>query len=256
MLPEEMQEFDPAGIIILVRTKRNLICCGMQEKNMLHSREVMDIFSCYLCNQLKSEEELNLLRTGDYVCHECIDKRENRLREIKAQIGELEAKRTLTGILSALRVIVLIIATVTCYYLISRFHITGMVVSIAVLSLLLTINNYASQTSFPRNKNGFRSTDEITDDLTVEKDRIEGEVDSIYAKYWDFPPDWRNRRRIVRQRTAGRCERCGLNSYDSDLSFQVHHIVPRSEKEGDHSYYNLEYYAKYVIQKNPVMANL
>jgi hypothetical protein len=56
----------------------------------------------------------------------------------------------------------------------------------------------------------------------------------------EYPPDWKNRSRIVRNREDHRCQKCGAKYLpENDVSLDVDHITPKSEG-GSHALDNLQ----------------
>lgn len=56
----------------------------------------------------------------------------------------------------------------------------------------------------------------------------------------EYPPDWKNRSRIVRNRDDHRCQNCGAKYLpENDVSLDVDHVTPKSEG-GSHALDNLQ----------------
>ncbi len=56
----------------------------------------------------------------------------------------------------------------------------------------------------------------------------------------EYPPDWKNRSRIVRNRNNHRCQNCGVKYLpENDVVLDVDHVTPKSEG-GSHALDNLQ----------------
>jgi len=76
----------------------------------------------------------------------------------------------------------------------------------------------------------------------IENDResLLTRVRKLYEQFWNIPPDWSWRREQVIQRDEYKCQSCGRKYYGSKVPFHVHHIIPKSQRDGSHRIENLQ----------------
>jgi 5-methylcytosine-specific restriction endonuclease McrA len=75
--------------------------------------------------------------------------------------------------------------------------------------------------------------------LISEAESVSREIQAIYDRYRDRPPDWEERRARVIARDDGKCRQCGRRMSGSRVPFHVHHINPSFKEDADHGLSNL-----------------
>lgn len=169
---------------------------------------------CVLCNQLLGGKTISL-RTGAGVCLVCISTRESRIKDISSRIYSLE---TFGEWISAGIVVVLILCLLTL-----GIHFILLLGIFGALIYGLTSQH----------------TTRRIDELRLEKSGVYSQLGAIYEQYWDVPPDWSWRREQVIKRDEGRCRNCGRRMSGSRVPFHVHHVIPKSKRDGTHRLQNL-----------------
>lgn len=187
---------------------------------------------CVICNRLLCGETIPL-RTGAGVCLACISAKESRIKEIRSQIYSLETLRAPKNIWDWIGagIIVLFILCVLAL----GIHFILLLGFFGAWFYALT-----SQQSKRRNEPFKQSIKARIDELGVEKSSVYSELCAVYEQYWDVPPDWSWRREQVIKRDEGRCCNCGRRMSGSRVPFHVHHVMPKSNRDGNHKLENLE----------------
>ncbi len=177
--------------------------------------------NCLICNNPCVHETVHL-RNGDDVCLSCI-------RRLGEQISKYEATRPPRNEWDIIGYVLIPSFIFLCIYSLIKVHILA---SLALGIMGAWLYGLISKQS-EKIKEPLRNA--IKEKIKDMRDQL----NFIYERYPEIPPDWENRREQVFKRDKGRCQKCGRNKYRSKVPFHIHHVIPRSEKEGYHSLENL-----------------
>jgi hypothetical protein len=204
------------------------------------------------------------LRNNLSVCKKCIhDDRKNIIYEIESRKNELKKlelwinkpSKSEQNVFSiffnsdfiGLMFFILMIVYTILYIILSESNLNKIInssvisVGIVVVIILFFLKLYKDNRLRIKFKNDFERIKAELEYFTTEKNKYYRKLQPFFEQLWEMPPDWEWRRQQVYQREDGNCENCGI--YLSN-SFDVHHIIPQSEKAGDHSLDNLKLFCR------------
>lgn len=202
-------------------------------------------YLCMLCNNY-CDNTINL-RTGELVCKTCIQSRESQIAYYRNKINELNSRKPPENVWDFFRkieIIAFIILGLYVFILTGAFEISFIVWVIGIcLSVMIGGVSENKKTLYKK------SIQSQIEQIKKEMEQIQVQLRDIYKEFWDYPPDWKWRRKQIIQRDGG-CKRCGA-SINSELVFHVHHIINKDEVNGNHSLDNLVLRCELCHSKEP-----
>ena len=194
---------------------------------------------CIICGEPCRNDPIEL-RGGLRVCARCIARREAGLREIESQISRLKSDKPSKNMWDILRYLVILFSVVFGVYALFLIPIPFAVYAGLLIGLLgIILANYASVRSDKWNEPHNLLVKNKINQLMSEAESVRREIQAIYDRYRDRPPDWEERCARVIARDNGKCRQCGRRMSGSRVPFHVHHINPSSKKDADHELSNL-----------------
>jgi len=189
---------------------------------------------CLRCSH--SSNNFVSLRTGQYICNTCITDSETEIQRRRLLIQQVKSLRPPMNALDYLRTaILLIFGGSVIFGLVQKELLASIILGLVGSVLFHVTSTQSSKYKIPF----YNSVAEQVRKIESELSALTRELDSIYERMWDIPPDWHLRRLKVIKRDEGRCTKCNRKCYRSRVPFHVHHIIPKSKKEGNHSLSNL-----------------
>lgn len=191
--------------------------------------------SCHLCN-IASAESI-LLRTGEYVCQNCISNLENDIKIINNKIFSISKEKPSMNIWDILNIIsIFLMAISSIYSIIINNYVLTFALVLAGGWIFEILNKKSNVTKKPF----INKKEEKINSLYRRLELTEQKLHAIYEQFWDIPPDWKWRRKQIILRDNGVCKNCGRRKSGSRVPFHIHHKIPKRIKEGNHSLENLE----------------
>jgi len=180
---------------------------------------------CLLCGGPPLPPVLKL-RQGAQVCRSCLAERDNRLQAIRDTLAKRKtSERGGYGILAILGVLLLL---------------GGPLVLLAGLAAVVALGLLISWVTKSKSN----------EELEAELRAVKQELQPVYDLWWDYPPDWWDRRQEVMARDR-LCRECGRRMSGSRFPFHVHHVVPLSSPEATHKSENLVLLCEICHAKKP-----
>lgn len=202
---------------------------------------------CILCESPSSS--MIELRSGNFVCTQCIDSREVLINKIAKRIAELKNKKPPASVWGVLGVLNIFIFGIMGFYLPIAIKIESFIITLIVWGIGIWLSGYFFSFSVKTNETIRASIqnqiERLTDELRSKQDILR----NIYKDYWDYPPDWEWRKNKVIERD-GQCRQCG-RPLNSNVPFHVHHTIPKSKPNGNHSLDNLALHCEICHSKKP-----
>ncbi len=190
--------------------------------------------SCILCSQSCTGSSIHL-RTGSYACVACISAREVKLEQLRLHIYELQNKALPSNVWDTVGSGIIWLFIILC---LSALFI-HLIVSVGLGIVGGYLYGLTSQRSEKIKEPFRRSVKATIDQNNSEISSIYHQLGPIYGQYWDLPPDWQRRRAQVIKRDNGCCRNCGRKERGSRVPFHVHHVIPKSNQDGNHRLENL-----------------
>jgi len=169
------------------------------------------------------------------VCNGCLLELNNELAMLRNGIAALEVKRPpmngwdFLGLFLAMGILWLAFSG-----LMKNSEFWGFVFIGSLLSLF--VSRAPSSVLKEKFHEGIRQR---IKELQDKKEPLYAKLHEIYKMFWERPPDWFWRKEQVFKRAQEKCESCGRKMYGSRVPFHVHHRIPKSEPQGNHSLENL-----------------
>ena len=217
-------------------------------KSVTHKRTNRDVtkdMKCTLCeNHFYDDNKIVKLRKNSPVCVNCITASETKLQQIDVEIGLHKNKKPPFNFWSFLGILVI---AIFAYFCIFTWVIIHEAISIGLAFLGIWIFSLTARLSERINKQFIRSNNLKIEQLFQDRDKIFNKLESIYEQYWEAPEGfWASRKKQVKERDNWECQNewltgevCNRTKKNSKLEFHVHHIIPKSEPDGNHSLDNL-----------------
>ena len=194
------------------------------------------LFSMILCSKCKTESQGVLLRTGETVCGRCLLNEELMILKINEATNLLKLKKpplNFWDYLFKLTFLFLGIATIILLFI-------NIMVAFGCLVLCIFITQELQNKSAKVNGPFRKNIESQINSLIYKRETLKNSLSKIYEHFWDLPPDWEWRRQQIIKITGGKCQACNRRRSGSVVPFHVHHKIPKSKKDGNHSLDNLQ----------------
>jgi 5-methylcytosine-specific restriction endonuclease McrA len=201
---------------------------------------------CLICKQLC--QNAILLRTGEYVCAPCINSKESLINELQDNVEILRNRKPPINIWDIVWVINFICFGLFGFYLWSITDIFFLAIIIWFIAIWLSgiIKQISERANIPYNDKVQEQIKKYETEIALEQNHLR----IIYQNFWDLPPDWEWRRRMVINRDKV-CKECGRKMDNSKVPFHIHHAIPKSLPEGNHALTNLALLCEICHSKKP-----
>jgi hypothetical protein len=202
-----------------------------------------------LCPTCKTESQEILLRSGEVVCGNCLLNKEKEILEIGKEVDSIVSEKIPRNFWDNCLIFILLVFAIGIIILL----FVNIVIAVGCIILCLAITKKLKNKSEKANEPLRKDIESRLNNLKDKQETLRGFLRKIYEQFWDLPPDWEWRRQQKIKMANGVCEgeACNRRRWGSVVPFQVHHKIPKSKKDGNHSFSNLQLLCEICHSKMP-----